>query len=80
MLVDRIATLALYLNTPVPLASAMSISEGIEVLSCQVFTDHVKGLEARDKIQQFLFGRLDQIIKGLSSLGRLLSNVLSSRQ
>lgn len=72
-LTNQAADLALHANTALPLALATHQSEAAAFFASSAFASYRKTLEAKAKLTQSYFGRLDAIIKGISGLGKLLA-------
>lgn len=63
--------MSLYLNTPVNEAMAMPVSLVSQCFECKAFSDWRKNEEIKDKNQNAVISRLNEVIKGLNIVAKV---------
>jgi len=65
--------LALYANTPLPLGFKMCPSDAGQFFTGKAFASWKKGREAEGKAQSAIVSRLNDVIRSIGYLGKVLS-------
>lgn len=73
-LIDKASDLALYGNTPLPLAYSMTGSQADDFFQSSGYKDQLQMVEFKLKANSNLFERFDSVIKGMNMIGNLLSS------
>lgn len=79
-LIDQAAYFDIHGGTPYPMALGLPLSYAKAYTQSSVHTQHQKNLEAQQKLDVAVIGRLDALLKGFGALGKtIVSAVVASR-